>query len=101
MKFENIQTEISGFGTVTVEAEASLKGTVTVFDKPGFVDGYVTAEIYGGKRKSGEAIIVFPAHGSLAFQMVEKSRRSSLGPWTKIVGIRTQPNKSVRRRVSA
>ena len=55
-------------GSITVEAEAAVNGTVTVFDKPGFVDGFVVAEIYSEKQKVGEAIMVFPVFGSDSYK---------------------------------
>lgn len=69
LKFKNIKTKVSQFGTVTVKARASVTEKVTVFRKPGFIDGYVRAEIYDEDRRIGEARMVFPAHGSLHYEL--------------------------------
>ena len=68
LKFTEVQTSVSSVGSITVEAEAAVNGTVTVFDKPGVVDGFVVAEIFSGKQKVGEAIMVFPVFGSDSYK---------------------------------
>ena len=81
LQFDNIKTAVSQFGTVTVKAKASIKDEVKVFDKPGFIDGYVIAEIYDGTGKIGEAIVIFPAYGSIYFEMMDYGiRRHLSGP---------------------
>lgn len=88
LQFENIQTKVSQLGTVTIEAEASVEGTVTVFDKPGFVDGHVMAEIYDGNKKIGETAMVFPAYGSINFEMNDRGYlRTNPGKPVKLEGI--------------
>ena len=76
LKFDNIQTEVSKLGAISVKAEASVEGKVTVFDKPGFIDGYVVAEIYNGSKKVGEALMVFPAYGSIRYSMLPSAHIS-------------------------
>lgn len=68
LRFTDIKTSVSSAGSITVEAEAAVDGTATVFDKPGFVDGFVVAEIYSEKQKVGEAIMVFPVFGSDSYK---------------------------------
>ena len=71
-----------------MEAEASVEGEVTAFDKPGFIDGYVIAELYYGSKKVGEAKLVFPAFGSINFEMNDKGYlRTNPGRSVKLEGI--------------
>ncbi len=72
LKFDNIQTEVSKLGAISVKAEASVEGKVTVFGKSGFIDGYVVAEIYNGSKKVGETMMVFPAYGSIKYSVIEE-----------------------------
>ncbi len=68
VRFTNIKTSVSSIGSITVEADAAVDKKVTVFHKPGFVDGFVIAEIYDGEQKVGEAIMVFPVFGSDSYK---------------------------------
>ena len=88
LKFDRVQTKVTAAGSITVEAEAAVEGKVTAFDKPGFIDGYVIAELYDGSKKMGEAKLVFPAFGSINFEMTDKGYlRTNPGRSVKLEGI--------------
>jgi hypothetical protein len=88
LKFNRVQAKVTAAGSITVEAEASVEGEVTAFDKPGFIDGYVIAELYYGSKKVGEAKLVFPAFGSINFEMNDKGYlRTNPGRSVKLEGI--------------
>lgn len=79
LKFSEVHVNASATGSITVDAEVRMDYyAVTVSDKPGFIDGFVIAEIYDGERKIGEAKMVFPAYGSQYYEI-----SPGLGIWTR------------------
>ncbi len=58
------QTGLRQTGTLVVETQLSLPAPITVNNANYFADGSVTAEIYKGEQKIGEAALVFPILGT-------------------------------------
>ncbi len=73
LAFGEPTVKVSPFGSVTVQVSVTADKDLTIFDKlPAFIDGSVTAELYDGEKKIGEAVLVFPAFGSMTYRLDEK-----------------------------
>ena len=86
--------KVSQFGSVTVQVSVKADKDLTIFDKlPAFIDGSVTAEIYDGEEKIGEAVLVFPAFGSMTYRLEEERYRDG---YVSVKGLRTERGRTVK-----
>ena len=94
LTFGEPTVKVSQFGSVTVQVSVKADKDLTIFDKlPAFIDGSVTAEIYDGEEKIGEAVLVFPAFGSMTYRLEEERYRDG---YVSVKGLRTERGRTVK-----
>ena len=94
LAFGEPTVKVSQFGSVTVQVSVKADKDLTIFDKlPAFIDGSITAEIYDGEEKIGEAVLVFPAFGSMTYRLEEERYRDG---YVSVKGLRTERGRSVK-----
>ena len=73
LEFRDVRAAVSPTGTVRVQALAAADPGLVIFDHlPAFIDGSVRAAVRDGEETIGEAVLVFPALGSMSYGLDER-----------------------------